>query len=407
MSLPIRPATPDEFPALERAMGLAFGGDPVLADSEHGRAITEFDRTRCAYDGEEIVGTSGAISLELAVPGATLPAAGTTMVSVRSTHRRRGLLRAMMRSHFEDVREREEPLAALWASESSIYARFGYGPAAEMCSITVEPARARFARPLEAPGRCRLVGSDEAGKVLPAVYDAGWRERPGHFARSAAWWEHRHLYDPEHQRDGASSYRFAIYEESGAPRGFIKYRTRQKWPPTGLPGNELQVVELQGLDATARAALWRHALDVDLVAEVQAWNCPADCELPWLLADSRRALRTVRDSLWLRVLDVKRALESRRYAVEQDFVLALADDDWPDAAGSWRLETGPEGAACTRTTQEPDIRLAATDLGTVYMGGHRIGALARAGRVEGTAEAIARADVAFSWDPAPWCPEIF
>jgi predicted acetyltransferase len=118
-------------------------------------------------------------------------------------------------------------------------------------------------------------------------------------------------------------------------------------------------------------------------------------------------VRSVRDSLWVRVLDVKRALESRRYAVEQDFVLALADDDWPDAAGSWRLETGPEGAACTRTTQEPDIRLAATDLGTVYMGGHRIGALARAGRVEGTAEAVARADVAFSWDPAPWCPEIF
>lgn len=407
MSLSIRPVDRDELPALERALGWGFGGDPVPEESERFASMLELDRTRCVFDDAELVGTSGAFSLDLAVPGGTIPTGGTTIITVRATHRRRGLLRAMMREHLHDVQERGEPLAALWASESSIYARFGYGPAADIWRFGVERAHAAFARPFEGAGRCRLVERPEAEKILPDVYQALWRERPGHFARSAAWWENRHLYDPERYRDGASAYRYAIYEEAGEPRGYAQYRIKSDYDAAALPSGSLRVVHLEGLDPTAREALWRHAFDVDLISKVETWNQPADCELPWLLADRRRAVGRTRDGLWVRLLDIPAALEGRRYAAEGRVVFDVRDPSWPENDGCYELEAGPDGASCRRTTAEPEIRLDVCDLGAVYLGGHRLRTLARARRVDGAAAALARADAMLCWDPAPWCPEIF
>ena len=251
MSLPVRAIREPEVSEFERALGLGFGGDPSQENTPHFEAILERDRTRCAFDGEAIVGTSGAFSFDLTVPGGALPTAGTTMVSVRATHRRRGILRAMMRAHLEDVREHEEPLAVLWASESSIYSRFGYGPAAYLCGIEIERTHGAFRQPLESAGRLQLVDADRARKLLPQVYETVLSERPGCFTRSPGWWEHRRLVDLAEDRHGASEYRYAVYEESGQPRGYAQYRIRQNWPGTGLPGNSLDLVEMQGADASA------------------------------------------------------------------------------------------------------------------------------------------------------------
>ncbi|MEE8557563.1 MAG: GNAT family N-acetyltransferase [Myxococcota bacterium] len=407
MDFTVRPATQDEIPTMDRAMALAFGGDPRPEDLPHHEALLELDRTRCVFDGDKMVGTLGAYSLEFAVPGATVPAAGTSYVTVRPTHRRRGLLRSMMRAHFEDVRERGEPLAALWASESSIYSRFGYGPAADLLQIEVERAHGAFNSPPGGRGQCRLLEPDEPGKILPEIYEASWRERPGHFARSRAWWDHKRLFDPKHDREGGSAYRHVIYEEGGRPRGYLQYRIRSKWDRSGLSRSQLRVVELQGIDATARAMLWRHALDVDLNDTLIAWNQPADCELPWLLKDRRRALCSTRDALWVRLVDIPGALSHRRYAREGRVVLGVRDPALPSNSGTYRLEAGPEKATCEPTREEPEIQLEVSDLGAIYLGGQRLRALARAGRVEGSPSALELADQMFAWDPAPWCPEIF
>ena len=79
-------------------------------------------------------------------PGGRLPTAGTSVVAVAPTHRRRGILRAMMTQHLAEVHEKGEPLAALWASESSIYGRFGYGPASERAVMKLAKSFARFSR---------------------------------------------------------------------------------------------------------------------------------------------------------------------------------------------------------------------------------------------------------------------
>jgi predicted acetyltransferase len=311
----IRTATPEEIPAMQEVMGVGFGFDTNPEANAHLARTVELDRTRCAFDGSSMVGTSGAFSLDFTVPGGALPTGGTTLVSVRSTHRRRGLLRAMMRAHIEDVREREEPLAALWAAESGIYGRFGYGPATILCRLEVERAHSAFSRPVSETGQFRLITPEDAEKLFPRVYDQVFRLRPGHFARSAVWWERR-TSDPEWEREGATKFRYALYEEAGQPRGYLQYRIRNAWHDSGVPNSTLLIAELQGIDRTARAALWRYALDVDLVSTIQAWNQPVDEILPWLLEDPRRLRQSQRDALWLRVVDVPRALEGRAYAGE-------------------------------------------------------------------------------------------
>jgi predicted acetyltransferase len=403
----IRAARREEIDDMHRTLGYGFGFDPPVEDTENLAETLELDRTRCAFEGSTLVATSGAFSLDLTVPGGSLATAGTTLIAVRSSHRRRGLLRAMMTAHLEDVRERDEPLAALWASESAIYRRFGYGTATYMCRVEIERAHAAFAKSFEAPGTFRLLERDEACKVLPEVYDQVRRQRPGHFAHSPSWWEHRRTFDPEYLRDGATRYRYALYEESGTPRGYLQYRTKRGNAEASLSDAQLRVIELQGVDRVARTALWRYALDVDLIHTIWAWNQPVDDVLPWLLADPRRLTQQVLDSLWVRVVDVPRALEGRAYSTPGRLVLSIYDSFCPWNQGVYELEAEPGGASCRASAAEPELTLSVEALGAVFLGGNRLQQLAQAGWVEGSAEALRRGDALFSWDPLPWCPEMF
>ena len=82
-----------------------------------------------AVDGKWI-STCGAYSRVMTVPGGAVPVAAVTFVTVQPSYRRRGLLTQMMQHQLADIVERgTEPVALLWASESSIYGRFGYGRA--------------------------------------------------------------------------------------------------------------------------------------------------------------------------------------------------------------------------------------------------------------------------------------
>jgi predicted acetyltransferase len=404
--LRIRPATREELRAFSDAMSLGFGWDTrdhLLASMAE---YIELERTRCAFDGPDMVATLGSYTLDLTVPGGTLPTGGTTFVTVRATHRRRGILRALMREHLADCRERGEPLAALWASESGIYGRFGYGLAAWMNSLRIERAHAAFAAAPEASGRMRIVGPEEAATVLPAVYDRVRLERPGCFARPPAWWEHRRLFDPPEFRGGASGYRYAVYEEDGAPRGYLQYRVRVA-DSDGLPQHTLRIVELQALDTAGRAALWRYACEVDLVAAIEAWNQPIDEPAIWWFADPRRLQQSPHDSLWLRVLDVSAALSGRAYRADGALVLEVRDRFLPERGGVFALEAQGGKGECVPSRARPELSLPAEALGALVLGGNRPSDLWRAGLLEGTAEAVRRADALLGWDPAPWCPEIF
>ena len=111
-------------------------------------------------------------------------------------------------------------------------------------------------------------------------------------------------------------------------------------------------------------------------------------------------------NLWVRIMDVPRALEARSYSAPIDLVFEV-HDPMGDIDGRYHLMASTEGAECSRTDAEASITLDAEDLGAIYMGRSRLRALSRVGRLQGDPDSLAAADAAFTWDPQPWCPEVF
>jgi predicted acetyltransferase len=406
MDIDIRPIKPDEFEAYTRAVGRSFGMHPRDEEVAVWRGVTEYERSLAAFEGTEIVGTAAAFSLEVTVPGGRLPMAGITAVGVAPTHRRQGLLTTMMRRQTDDAHEAGELLAGLWASEGVIYQRFGYGMATFAADLEIEPYRSAFTRPLEHNGRVRLVEKADALELFPAVYDRVLQGQPGMLARTPAWWEEIYA-DLEPWRGGASALFFAIYSSAeGDDEGYLAYRVKHEWPESGP--SILKVRELMAASPGAYAALWRFCLDHDLINKIQAWPMRQEEPLLHLLANPRQLNLKLGDGLWIRLLDVPKALASRRYSDPGRIVLEVRDTFCPWNDGRFQLEAGPDGAECVPTEREPDLALEARDLGAAYLGGVRFSALSRAGRVgQLTPDALARADAMFQWDPPPWCPQVF
>ncbi len=408
MTFTVRPITADELPTFRRLLGLAFAFDPDEEGAEAFEAVFELDRSVCAFEGAAMVGTAGAFSLDLTVPGGgTVPTAGTTMVTVLATHRRQGALRAMLRAHLSEARRHGDVLAGLWASESNIYGRFGYGAAAYRVNAVLERKHAALRAGIDAPGSVRLIDADEASVLLPEAYDRARLQRPGTFARRQAWWRNRVLRDPESERAGASSYRYSVYEEEGSVRGYVRYRAKSGWDDDGFPKGEIQIAELQCFDLNASIGLWRYVTGIDLVRSIGYWNLPVDDPLPWLLADPRRLTRRVSDSLWLRLVDVPRALAGRRYSSDGNLLIEVVDEFCPENSGTYALEVHDGRGQCRAVRAVPELRLPTASLAAAYLGGNPIPVLAAAGLVDGTGAALRKAELMFSWHPAPWCQEIF
>jgi predicted acetyltransferase len=405
---PVRPIGPDEFDGFAQVHEHAFGGGPM---TEEDRRMflpqMEFDRSLAAFDGELVISAAGAYSFMLSVPGGhVLPAAGVSLVGVLPTYRRRGVLTSMMRRQLDDVRDRGEVLAVLWASEAPIYSRYGYGPASSMLSYTIKRGEGALSGPVDSSIRLRLVDPSDARPEMAKVYEEVMASRPGMFARGDAWWQ-RLVHDPAANRGGAGPLRCLLAEHRGEPRGYALYSGQSKWDDTALPDGVLTVRELMSSTPQADAALWGDLLSRDLVSEFRASLRPVDDPVLYQLADPRRARALLSDALWARITDVPAALARRSYAAPVDVVISVADELIPANAGTWRLSASADAASCVPCGDDPDVRLDVSALGAAYLGGTRLGALAGAGLVGGRPGAIRQLSAAMSWDPAPWCPVIF
>src|SRR5262245_19458064 len=347
----IRPIGADEFPAFYAVIEQAFNSSHQTdAEMRHDLATFEFDRSLAAFDGGDIVGTAGAFTFQMGVPGEIVPVAGVTAVSVLPSHRRRGILSSLMRRQLADVRERGETVAALFASEAAIYGRYGYGPASAELDLTIRRGEGTMAAPpgggrLAEPPRLWSPEPRDAIAELAKVYDGVLRGRPGLYARDDRWWDYV-VWDPEHRRSGRSPLRCVIAEDDAGPRGYALFSVKPEWGEHGIASGVLQVRELMAADPGAHAAVWGDLLTKDLVAEVRARMRPADDPLLYLLADSPRARGHLLGGRWVRLVSVPGALGRRRYACAVDIVIDGADELFAEDAGRWQLRTaGPAGAA--------------------------------------------------------------
>ncbi|MFI0511727.1 GNAT family N-acetyltransferase [Streptomyces sp. WSLK1-5] len=409
MGTDLRVLRQDDWDEWYESLIRAFGGVPESAEErELWRALTEHDRSIGVWDDGRCVGTAGAFGFRVTVPGgASVPAAGVTMVGVAGTHRRRGVLTSMMRRQLDDVRSWGEPLAVLTASEPVIYGRFGYGVGTYHLNADIDTSRVRLSLP---PGtddvRLRYAAPADVLEACEAVYAALVQRRPGMVARIPGW-ERLGVLDPEGDRGGASPLQCVVAERDGEVVGFVRYRVKADWEPAG-PKGTVVLSDLEALDPAAHAALWRFLFDLDLTSRIDARRRPVDEAWQYLVSDVRRCSLLVRDSLHVRLVDVGAALEARTYQTPVDVVLEVEDAFCPWNSGRWRLSGDTKGASCDRTTESADLALSVRELGAAYLGGVSLASLAGAGLVRELRQgALAEAAVGFGSPVAPWLPHGF
>ncbi|WP_329387666.1 GNAT family N-acetyltransferase [Streptomyces sp. NBC_01716] len=401
------------FAKLERA----FGG--ALVDSaeerEAWRSVTEYERSVGVWDGDECVGTAGAFTFGLTVPGGGLvSAAGVTMVSVAATHRRRGILTSMMRRQLDDVRSWGQSVALLTASEPEIYGRFGYGVGTRQLSAEIDTSRVSFRVPADADGadpvQLRYVPLDDARESVESVYARQVPGRPGMLERRPGW-DRKLLMDSPEGREGASALQCVLARrgegDDAETIGYALYRVKPLWEAAG-PKSTVVVDQVSALDPVAYATLWRFLGEIDLTSTVSVSNLPVDDPFQFLVSDVRRANIRVRDSLYVRLVEVGAALEARTYQAPVDVVFEVDDAFCPWNEGRWRLTGDVKGASCERTADAADLSLSVRELATMYLGDTSPAALARAGLVrELRPGALVEASVAFASPVAPWLPHGF
>src|SRR4051812_39948407 len=387
MSFEVRPSEGlEEYGRAIFGIGQYFGA--ALDEERLARfsKVLDLDRMHAALEDGEVVGGGGAFTFDMTVPGGSLPCAGVTVVGVYPTHRRRGVLRSIMQTQLVDVHERGEPIAALWASEETIYGRFGYGLASWMGEMNIRSERSAFAQPLERRGRVRFVEMDEAVERFPAVWDALRAQRPGVHSRSREWWELRTLRIPDEEKGNPR--RFAVVEIDGKTQGYAVFRIHSGFEG-GVSSAHTDVTEAIGTTPQATAELWRFLLDIDWQANFKASLLPPDHPLFLLLANPRHAQYRMSDALWVRLVDVGAALSGRTYAGDGAIVFDVHDAVCPWNEGRWKLE----GGVAARTDDAADISCDVSVLGCTYLGAVSFAQLRDAMRLEEHADgAVERAD---------------
>ncbi|MGW3097575.1 GNAT family N-acetyltransferase [Streptomyces sp. NPDC001102] len=400
----IRPTTDEDLDVFVDTLHAAFALFPETP-AEGGGGVwwsaLEMDRGLLARTADgKAVGTAASYSFELTLPGENVvPAPGVTAVGVLPSHRRQGVLSAMMRHQLSDLRARGDFLSVLLASEALIYRRFGYGPATYTQRLTVPRHRAALAQPradgaagTPATGSVEVLRRAECGEILEEVYDRYRRSQPGALSRPHRWWALRAGQPPI-----APKPRYiAVHRDAdGVPDGYASY---------SVDSGTLTVDETITADDAVFTALARFVLGHDLVTQVVFKHVPPGHPLRWQLADFRAGQESDHtDWLWVRLLDVPRALTARGWFTDGELVLDV-DDPFLGERNRYLLSVRDGKADCVPTDRAPDLSLDVGDLGSVYLGGTAPSTLVRAGHVRAHRPgAAALADAFFAAERTPHC----
>ncbi|MGZ0152157.1 GNAT family N-acetyltransferase [Kribbella sp. WER1] len=345
-------------------------------------------RPQAAFVDGKIVGGSAIVSVQVTVPGGRQVAlGGVTSTAVLPTYRRRGLLRQIMAAMLDDCRERGEFLAGLSASEGTIYGRYGFGPATFQHRWEVRRADVEFRDDFTDPGALELVDAGTASAVWPVLHEQVRAERVGEISPLPGKWDRLDGLPA----DGSGVAHHLVHRDAhGVVDGAALFRL--PWSPDPAQDGVLQVEAFEALSFDAYRALWGLLLDFDLTKRVVAARRPVDEPLRWMLTNPRalKVTRT-RDNLWLRILDVRAALEARTYVASDALVLEVDGTRWL-----------LDGGSCTATDRAADVSLGVNELGSLYLGGVRASELAYARRiVQHAPGAVSRLDALLRPDRAP------
>ncbi|HEY5878937.1 MAG TPA: GNAT family N-acetyltransferase [Nakamurella sp.] len=400
----VRPLAEGDLPELIQLDAAAFHIDPpadfltdiVLPMLE----IPRLTGARERATGGALVGTAAILSKRMTFPGGRVhPVAAVTYVAVRAGWRRRGLLTAMMRDQLHGLHESGgEATAILTASEGAIYGRYGYGRAIDCAQIRL-PHGADFSPAAATESVCE-VDAVSAAALAHDLWDRMAPNTTGHLTRTEADWRARFA-EHDFMRRGNSTRRWAAHQD-----GLVGYRVRPAWQDRDGSWPVI-VTDLYAATPVAHASLWRFLLDLDLTDRVEFPLGWVDDPVQDLLADRRSLTLTLHDHVWLRLVDLDRAVELRGYSVPARVDMRVVDEFCPWNAGTWCLDLAPDSGQATRTSASPQLELHIRDLAACFLGGTPLARLAAGGQVTGDPDALRRLGLALSTSVAPWCPEGF
>lgn len=416
MMIEIRPATGDELPRWIEVLSAAFlNRVDAEAIARDGKELWDLSRTWGAFEGDQVVGTNRTWATELTVPGgAILPASAISAVAVLPTRRRRGILRQMMDVEHQAARERGEAVSLLYAAEYPIYGRFGYGPACQIATWTFETKRSTLTALLPDPGSVELVvPSREVAADLMAVHDTWRRRQAGEIRRKDYFWDYDLALRASPWGDPWKGFLAVHRDGSGNVDGYLRYSGEDKWERF-MPEGVVTIDDLCALTDDAYDGLWGYLAALDIAATIKAPRRRVNERLPWLLGNARAAQVTeLTDGMWVKLIDVPRALTARTYEREGSIVIEVVDEHGTDREARTRvaLDAGPDGATCAPTTRNPDLTIDAAALGAAYLGGvslrDAVAAAGRGGADEGRTGALADAERLFRTLDPPWCSTFF
>ncbi|MGQ4381897.1 GNAT family N-acetyltransferase [Streptomyces sp. SAS_270] len=412
----VRPITEAEIPDWIRALNTGFLRPPTVSDREVEDRSSYIlpSRTLGAFDGTRCVATFRSFPQELtAVGGRPVPADAISNVTVTATHRRRGLLSRMMGQDLAAAKARGDVVATLIAAEYPIYGRFGFGPVTHATEWTVDVPRTgldpRWSGPADG-GRVDLVDAADVRKVGPELHERLRSAQPGVVSRDERWWQVSTGALRLDRAPWAEPF-YAVYRSAGGEvDGLVAYTCDDNWGDAKQPLNTATVKGLIAVTPAAERALWQYLCSIDWIVRLKSGRRAPDDLLPHLLPDPRAARITSQaDWLWVRILDVVRAMEARTYEGSGSLVLEVTDRDGL-SAGRYRLDAaGPDGARCVPNTQDAaELSLDVGELAALWLGDESAVRLAALGRVrEERAGAASVADALLRTSRRPWCPDIF
>ena len=397
MGIEVRAPTDEEWPAVCRVDGRAFGHHYSAQDIEDQRPVHDMSRFRIALDGTDIVSVAGSYALDVTLPGgASVPMGGVTWVSTAATHRRQGLMRRTVEAVHDDIDARGEPVASLYASEGSIYEHLGYGIATVWNTVSIDRASAHVRPEFVVPsGSVRYIEGDEVVPILGDLWERFRRQRAGECARTDLF--QQFIFDRrEKEQDGHTPAHYLHHRD-----GYACYRIEPNWTDDG-PAHTLHLNELVAVSPEADAALWQALLGVDLVATIKTRVLPIDTTVRSLFENPRVVkLTQARDGVWVNVRDIQIAFGARTYRTTDAFVVEVD-------RRRWGISGGPDGASVRAVRTRADLVTTHPALSSLLYGGTLPSALVAGKRMTArSTEVLDRADMFFPTTVAPHCQSFY
>lgn len=404
MGVEIRPCTAEEMKDFTRIVSYVFASPDMQDDA----ATVQPDWTTCAFVDGKMAGTLGVFPFTVRFNGVPVPMGGVTTVGTLPQYRRRGLLRQMMQQAYLTCRERGQNIVILWASMGAIYQRFGYGMATNSVTYTFDPRQTPLQEAHDSPGTIDVLSAEDAMPLIKPLYIEYASPRNLLIHRAMPLWQASTL---RPHKPGEPVFAGVYRNAEGAPRGYIVYRTWEERPPVPGGSQVMEVSDFVTLDLEAYRALWEFMGRHDLVWKVIMRNVvPEDDPAPELLLEPRMLQRSTADGIWMRVVDVEKALGQRPYGSRDTLRIAMEGDTMcPWNNGTFVLEShGMESSVVRKDEAPADLTVTPQGLAPLISGHRSATHLARAGRIRAASdEVLKRADALFRTEYAPHTPNSF